>query len=63
MAILSAWKMIASNYSLPEVKPRKEYSLEINIDERNYVYRRTDRASMADIIDIIDVIQGICDYV
>jgi hypothetical protein len=31
--ILSVWKMIASNYPLPEVKPEKEYPLEINLDE------------------------------
>ena len=30
---MSAWKMIASNYPFQEVKPEKEYPLEINLDE------------------------------
>lgn len=30
---MSVWKMIASNYPLPEVRPEEEYPLEINIDE------------------------------
>jgi len=31
--ILSVWKMIASNYPFPEVKPGKEYPFYINLDE------------------------------
>lgn len=30
---MSVWKMIASNYPLPELKPEKEYPLKINLDK------------------------------
>ena len=30
---MSVWKMIASDYPLPEVRPEDEYPLEINMDE------------------------------
>lgn len=30
---MSVWKMIASDYPFPEIRPEKEYSLEINIDK------------------------------
>jgi hypothetical protein len=30
---MSVWKMIASDYTIPEVRPQTEYPLEINLDE------------------------------